>query len=107
MSLGALLAAGIHADLSLGPIAIIGPITIIGAITIIPMIAMLAPAVVTVDPVMTVLRPVAGHPDHFVFTFPVTRTMAVVWPVTEFDAKPLRLHGGPESEARGANRREE
>jgi hypothetical protein len=69
--------------------------------------AMLAAEVMTVDPMMTVLRPMAGHPNHLVFAFPVTWTMAVIWPVTEFDAKPCRLNSGPESEARNADRYEQ
>jgi hypothetical protein len=89
-----LLAAGINADLSLRPITHM-------------IVAMLAPVVMTVDPMMTMVRPMAGHPNHFVIAFPVTRTMAVVWPITEFDAKPCRLNGGPESEARNANRHEQ
>jgi hypothetical protein len=87
-----LLAAGIDPDLSV-------PITEI-------MAAMLTAEVMTVDPMMTVIRPMAGHPDHLVFALPVTWAMAVVWPVTEFDSKSLRLNGGPESEARNADRHE-
>ena len=71
------------------------------------MMTMFAPHVMTVDPMVSVLRPMARHPDHFVFAFPVTRTMTVVRPVTDFDAKSLRLRGGPESEARDHNRDEQ
>jgi nucleoside recognition membrane protein YjiH len=63
--------------------------------------------IMTVNPMMTVFRPMAGNPDHLVVTFPVTRTMAVVWPVTEFNSKTLRLKSAPESEARNANRHEQ
>ena len=74
---------------------------------VVMMMAMLTAAIMPVDPMMTVLRPMAGDPDHLVFAFPVTRAMAVVWPVTEFDANSLRLDGAPESEARHADRHEQ
>jgi hypothetical protein len=71
------------------------------ATVVMPMVvAMLAPTVMAVDPMMAMLRPMAGHPDHLPFAIPVMRAVAVVWPVADFDAKSLRLNGGPESEAR-------
>ena len=70
-------------------------------------VTMFTSPVMAVDPMMTVLRPMAWNPDHFIFTLPVTRAMAVVWPVTEFDSNSLRLDGAPESEARQADRREQ
>jgi hypothetical protein len=66
--------------------------------------AMFAPAIMTVDPMVTMVRPMAGDPDHLVIAFPVTRAVAVKWPVTEFDPNSLRLDGAPESEARNADR---
>jgi hypothetical protein len=67
---------------------------------IIVMMPMFAAAVMTVDPMMAMLRPMTGHPYHFVVTAPVTRAVAVVRPITNFDANPCRLSDGPESEAR-------
>ena len=64
------------------------------------MVPMFSTHVMTMDPMMAVLRPMAGHPNHFVFAVPVTRTVAVVRPVTDFDANPCRFNSGPESEAR-------
>jgi hypothetical protein len=96
------LPARLDADLSIRPITV----AILDPITVTIMAAMLAPEVMTVDPTMTT-GPMAGYPDHLVFAFPVTRTMTVIWPVTKFDAKPCRLNGGPESEARNANRHEQ
>jgi len=63
--------------------------------------------VVAVDPMMVMISPMAGHPDHFVFATPVARAMGVIWLVTDFDADPCRLDGGPESETRGADRGEQ
>ena len=74
---------------------------------IVMMVAMFAAAVMTVDPMMAMLRPMTGNPDHFVVAFPVTRTVTVVWPVTDFDANPCRLDGGPQSDARDGNRNEQ
>jgi hypothetical protein len=65
---------------------------------------MLAAAVVAMDPMVTVGRPMAGDPDHLIVPLPITRTMAVIRPVSDFDAKPCRLHSGPESEACNADR---
>ena len=66
---------------------------------IVMMVAVFAAAVMTVDPMMAVLRPMAGNPDHFVVAFPVTRTVTVVWPVTDFDANPRSLKCGSKSKA--------
>jgi hypothetical protein len=62
--------------------------------------------VMAVDESVMMVRPMAGHPNHLIFAGPVTRTMTVVWPVTEFDSNSLRLDGAPESEARHADRHE-
>jgi len=69
--------------------------------------AMFAATVMTVDPMVSVLGPMAGLPNHFVIVFPVTRAMAVIGPVTDFDPKALRLEGGPESKARRGDRHEQ
>ena len=70
-------------------------------VIVIMVVPMFAPAVMTVDPMMTVLGPMAWNPDHFVITLPVTRTMGVVRMVTDFDVKSrFCREGGPESEAR-------
>ena len=61
---------------------------------------MFAAPVMAVDPMMTMLRPMAGHPDHFPIAIPVAWAMAVIWPVTDFDAERCGLSGRPESEAR-------
>jgi len=73
---------------------------------VVMMVAMFAAPIMAVDPMMAMLRPMAGHPDHFPVTLIVTRAMAVVWLVADFDVDSLRLDGGPESEAR-RDRREE
>ncbi len=50
------------------------------------MMAVFATAVMAVDPMVAVLRPMAGHPNHFPIAVPITVAMAVVWLVTDFDA---------------------
>ncbi len=57
--------------------------------------AMLALAIMAMDPMMTVFRPMAGHPNHLVIAFPIARAMVVEWPVADFDTEFLRLNGGP------------
>ena len=74
---------------------------------VVMMVTMLAAAVMAVDPMMTVVRPMAWNPDHFVFPLPITRAMAVVWPVAEFDMNSRRSRpGGPEIEPRHDERNE-
>ena len=68
---------------------------------------MFAATVMAVDPMVSVLGPMAGLPNHFVIVFPVTRAMVVKWPVTDFDPKAFRLEGGPESKARSGDRHEQ
>ena len=68
---------------------------------------MFAANVMSVDPMMVVLRPMAWNPDHFIFTLPVTRAMTVVGPVAEFDVNSRRCRtGGPEIEPRHDERNE-
>jgi hypothetical protein len=67
---------------------------------------MFAATVVAVNPMVSVLGPMAGHPNHFVVALPVTRAMIVKRPVTDFDPNFLRLQGGPESKARSGDRHE-
>ena len=76
---------------------------------VVPMVpAMFTPLVMTVDPMVPVVGPMAWDPDHFIFALPVTRAMTVVRPVTEFDAKPrVCRKRGPESEARRNKRNEQ
>ena len=76
---------------------------------VVTMVAAMFPALVmTVDPVVAVVRPMARDPDHFIFALPVTRAMTVIRPVTEFDAKSrVCRKRGPESEARRNKRNEQ
>ena len=68
---------------------------------------MFAATVMAVDPMMTVVRPMAWNPDHFIFTLPIARAMAVVWLVAEFDVNSRRCRtGGPEIEPRHDERNE-
>lgn len=78
-------------------LAALDPHVLTNALVVMP--AMFATLVMSVNPMVAVVGPMARHPDHFPFPAPVTWTMAVVWPVTDFDAYPCRLRGGPESEA--------
>jgi hypothetical protein len=67
------------------------------------MAAVLATAVMAVDPMMAVIRPMAGDPHHFIVASPIAGAMTVIWPVTKFDSDSLRLNGAPESEAGSGN----
>ncbi len=74
---------------------------------VVMMMTMFAAAVMAVEPMMTVLRPVAWNPDHLIFTLPIARAMAVVWPVAQFDVNSRRCRpGGPEIEPRRDERNE-
>ena len=51
-----------------------------------PIVSMMFTAdVVTVDPMMMMLRPMALNPDHFVIVGPVTRSVRVIRAVADFD----------------------
>ena len=77
-------------------------------LVVVTMVAVFATAVMAVDPMMTVLGPMARHPDHFIITRPVTRAVRIVRPVTDFDVKSrLSLEDGPESEARRDSREQQ
>ena len=71
------------------------------------MMTMFTLAIMAVNPVMTMLGPMARHPDHFPFTLPITRPVAVIRPVTDLDVDSrVSLKRGPENEAR-RDRREQ
>lgn len=75
------------------------------AILLVPIAIPMMPAVFAAD-IMTVnptvmIGPMARHPNHFIFTTPVTRAMAVIRPVAYFDSEFLRRHCGRENDARG------
>jgi hypothetical protein len=53
---------------------------------VVMMVPMFAAPVMAVDPMMAMFRPMAGDPHHFPIAIPVTWAMAVIWPVTDFDA---------------------
>ena len=69
--------------------------------------AMFTAAIMAVNPMMTVVRPMARHPNHLVIAFPITRAMAVKWLVANFDVEALRLNRGPKSKTRSSNRCEQ
>ena len=88
--------------------AIVEPNIRADAVVMAMVAAMLPTDIMAVDPMMTVVGPMARHPDHFPFAVPVTRPMAVIWPVTDFDAKSrLSLENGPESKTRYDERNEQ
>ena len=62
--------------------------------------------VMTVDPMMTVLGPMALNPDHFVVTLPITVAVAVKWPIAQFNTE-ARLDDSRENNARRGNRDEQ
>jgi hypothetical protein len=85
-------------------VVVIIAIVVMAALPIVP--AVFAPNVMTVDPMLTVLGPVARDPNHFIVAFPVTWAMAVIRPVANFDPDFLRRKGGRENNARGRYRGE-
>lgn len=60
-------------------------------------VGMCAPHVVTMDPVVMVFRPMAGHPDHFIVSVPIARSVTVIRTVPYFDVN-LRLRDSRENE---------
>src|SRR5213592_3985997 len=81
---------------------IAGIIVAVATFPIVP--AMFATDVMTVDPTMTVLGPVAWDPDHFIVAFPVAGAMSVIWPIPDFNPESLRRKGSGENNAAGRYR---
>ena len=78
--------------------------SIVMAFPIMP--AVLAPDVMTVNPLPAVIRPMTWNPGHLPIAGPVASAMAVIGPVAYFDAEALRRNRGRENDARGRERSE-
>jgi hypothetical protein len=76
-------------------------------VTAIPVVtAVFAADVMAVNPPLSQERAMAGDPNHFVVTLPVTGAMAVVGSVADVDFKSIRPHGCRENDTRGEERDE-
>jgi len=60
----------------------------------VPVTAMFSADVVAVNPLMVVVGPMAGDPNHFIFPTVVAWAMTVIRPVAYLNAKALRSRGG-------------
>ena len=80
-------------------VAIIAGIIAVVTLPIVP--AVFATDVMTVDPMMMVLGPMARNPNHFIVAMPVTGAVTVIWPISEFDPDFLCWNRGRENDARG------
>jgi hypothetical protein len=76
-------------------------------VTAFPMPAVLATDVMTVDPLLAVMRPMTWNPSHFPIARPIARAMAVIRPVAYFDAEALRRDGSRKNDAGGRDRGEQ
>lgn len=56
--------------------------------------AMFSADVMAVNPCPVVVCPMAGYPNHLIITRPIARAVAVIWPVTDLNAKALSSRGG-------------
>ena len=70
------------------------------------MVAMFAARIMPVDPVMMVLGPMAGDPDHFIPSIPVAGPVRVIRTVPYFDMD-LRVRNSRENETHGEHRYED
>ena len=80
-------------------------VAIVVAITVV--VAVLAADVMTMDPMVAVLRPMTRGPSHLPIVVPVTGAVAVKRPITDFDAEVLRLDGSRENKAHCDDRDEQ
>jgi hypothetical protein len=71
------------------------------------MAAMLPTDVMTVNPLLVVMGPMARDPNHFIVARPIAGAMAVIGPVPNLDAEALRRNCGRENDARGRERGEQ
>jgi hypothetical protein len=76
-------------------------------VAIMVVVAVLAADVMTMDPMVAVLGPMTGGPSHFPIVVPITGTVAVIRPITQFDSEFLRPDGSRESKAHCDNRDEQ
>lgn len=61
-------------------------------IVVMPMV--FAFAIITVDPVMAVLGPMARNPDHFPIAIPIPRTMGVIGAIAYFNDDAVAANDG-------------
>ena len=71
-------------------------VTIVVAITV---VAVLAADVMTMDPMVAVLGPMARGPSHFPIVVPVSGAVGVIPSITDFDIEALRPDGCRENKA--------
>jgi len=82
---------------------------IIPVVMAIPVVvaAVFAADVMTVDPVVAVIGPMARDPNHLPIARPVAGAMAVIGPVAYFDAEALCRNGSRENDAGDRERGEQ
>jgi len=93
-------AAGPNQLLSLSQLLTV-VLTIVVVMAVFPIVPpVFAADIMTVDPVVMVLGPMAGHPDHFIFPLPIAGTMVIIGPISNFDPEFLCRKSGWENDAR-------
>jgi flagellar basal body-associated protein FliL len=88
-------------------IVVIFVVIVVVVIVMMMMVAMLAAHVMTMDPMVTVLGPMARDPSHFPIVIPVGGTVTIIGPIPDFDVEGLRLDGSRENKAQRDNRHEQ
>jgi len=69
-------------------------LAIIMSLIMVMISAMFSADVLAVNPLMVVVGPMAGDPNHFIFATVVAWAVAVIRPVAYLNAKALRSRGG-------------
>jgi hypothetical protein len=75
-------------------VVVVVVLAIIRSLIMVMIPAMFSADVVAVNPLMVVVGPMAGDPNHFIFPTVVVWAMAVIRPVAYLNAKALRSRGG-------------
>jgi hypothetical protein len=63
--------------------------------------------VLTVNPMVSEMRHVAGDPDHFIVAVPIALAMVIERPVADLDFNAVRSNSGRNKNARHQNRSEQ
>jgi len=74
-------------------------IVVVIVVIIMVVVAVLAADVMTMDPVVAVLRPMTRGPSHFPIVVPVTVAVGIIPSITDFDSQSFRLDGSRENKA--------
>lgn len=88
-------------------VVVILVVIVVVIIVMMMVVAMLAADVMTMDPMVAMLGPMARDPSHFPIVIPVGGTMIVIWPIPDFDVESLGPDRSWDNKAHGDDRHQQ